>query len=114
MNAQFDCPGIEDWQALFSEAAHSEQWQRYERHLESCAICQKRLDSSEPGHDPLVALGRQLGDPTRTSIDPTLAAVVERLRANADAERPGPEIPELYFLGTPPREGVLGMLGEYE
>src|ERR1700754_2152267 len=94
-----DCPGIEDWQELFGSAAAPERWEAYERHLESCPRCQARLDRGVQADEPLVRLGRQLGDPTLMPADPALTPWLQRLRDSRDGGDTGPMRPlELYFL----------------
>ncbi len=43
MSAPLQCPGFDTWQVLFDDAPAGE-WERFERHLESCPDCQARLD----------------------------------------------------------------------
>jgi hypothetical protein len=114
MPAPGDCPRIEDWQEMLADAAAPEQWQAYERHLESCPQCQARLDRGVPAEEPLVRLGRQLGDPTQTPADPALELCLRRLRDTREGDETGERPTELYFLGPADRPDLLGTLGEYE
>ncbi len=108
MSAPLQCPGFDTWQVLFDDAPAGE-WERFERHLESCPDCQARLDRDEGQLEMLRRAGRQFGDPTRIPCDPTLAEVLDRL-----LEGTPPGRTDLYFLGPPPREDLLGTLGDYE
>jgi serine/threonine protein kinase len=64
--------------------------------------------------DELVALARQVGDPTRAPRDRGLQATLDRLYLTSCNPEQFPEPADLYFLGPPVREGELGTLGEYE
>src|SRR4051794_15031833 len=110
-----DCPRIEDWHELLGADAAPERWRDYERHLETCPLCQDRLDRGVTPEEPLARLGRQLGDPTLTPADPALRLCLRRLldcRETDDGSdtRAG----ELYFLRPAVRADLLGTLGEYE
>lgn len=110
-----NCPGIERWQALFGETVSPAQRQRYERHLETCAVCQDRLDHAEEPEDGLLSLVRQVGDPTAAPSDPTLTQVLERLHEVRSPERTSPTEPaDLYFLNPTDQLELLGTLGSYE
>ncbi|HJT78244.1 MAG TPA: serine/threonine-protein kinase, partial [Gemmataceae bacterium] len=115
MAAPLDCPGAEGWQALLDAALTPEQWEPYERHLESCPACQGFLERAGEDGDCLRQLGQEVGDPTRLSDEPALAQALERLRecvGPAGADPAGPA--DLYFLRPSDRPGVLGTLGGYE
>jgi serine/threonine protein kinase len=113
MSAPGNCPRIEDWQELFGSAAASERWEACERHLESCPSCQARLDRGAQDEEPLVRLGRQMGDPTRTPPDPALGLCLQRLHDCRETDETA-TTPELYFLCPADRPDLLGTLGEYE
>src|SRR5690242_6607458 len=99
MPVPLDCPGADCWDALFADTVAPEQRESYERHLESCPTCQERLDRAAECRDGLVGLVRQVGDPTATLADPTLAEVLERLHEVRSPVRPtAPEPADLYFL----------------
>ncbi len=115
MPASLDCPEMERWQVLFADQATPEQWERYERHLESCPTCQERLDQAESAGELLRQQAQRLGDPTRAPSDPTLDQIVARLCERKGQERTAPvETADLYFLRPSNRPEVLGTLGEYE
>src|SRR5258708_7224177 len=115
MPGLLDCPEIECWQALFGDTVPADQRELYERHLESCATCQGRLDRIEQTGDALLTLVRQVGDSTETPADPTLAHVLERLHEVRSPVHVAPVEPaDLYFLRSTDRPDLLGMLGDYE
>jgi serine/threonine protein kinase len=115
MPASPDCPGTECWEALFGDTMSPEERQRYERHLESCAACQERLDRAEECRGGLVGRVRQIGDPTATAPDPTLVEVLGRLHEVKSPVRAAAAEPaELYFLHPAERPNLLGTLGSYE
>src|SRR5438270_6203166 len=91
-----DYLSLEFLEALLADALPAEQRERYVRHLETCPLCQERLDRAEEHEDALVRLARQVGDPSVTLADPTLTQVLERLHEE---------------LATPQREhGDMGMM----
>src|SRR5205809_718722 len=107
MSALLDCPRIESWQALFADELPADQRESYERHLESCRACQERLDRAAAGEDPLVILGRQVGDPTLTPADPTLELVIDLLHEVKRPPRTAAEEPiDLYFLQATERPDI--------
>src|SRR5437016_2698805 len=115
MAASHECPGIESWRSLFSGTLQADERERAERHLESCEVCQGRLDQAEEYGDPLLRLGRQVGDPTLAADDPTLTHVLERLHEVRSSLRAGLTEPaDLFFLRPSDQADVLGMLGHYE
>jgi DNA-directed RNA polymerase subunit RPC12/RpoP len=79
MPAFLDCPATESWERLLASAVPPDQWEQYERHMESCSDCQDRLDQIEECGDTLWQLAQRFGDPTGTPTDPTLVNVMERL-----------------------------------
>ncbi len=115
MSEPLDCPEIDCWRLLLNDTLPPEQQERCLRHLESCCLCQDRLDRSrEPGGD-LRRLGRQLGDPTLAPTDPTLEQFLERLQQLPSLDQTVRTEPaDLYFLRPADRPGLLGMLGDYE
>jgi serine/threonine protein kinase len=113
MSAPLECPAVESWHTLLGADLPPEQWQRYERHLESCPACQERLDRAGESGDTLRQMGRELGDPTQVPDEPALMQVLDRLREGMDAAAPLEEA-DLYFLRPSDRPGVLGTLGGYE
>jgi hypothetical protein len=113
MSARVDCPGIDCWSALLDERLAPEQREHIVRHLESCAVCQERIDRVPPGTDRVRRLGREFGDPTLAPPDPVLKRVLARLRAVITPTAPT-EPADLYFLRPSDRPGCLGTLGGYE
>jgi WD40 repeat protein len=116
VSAPPDCPAPESWQALFRDAVPPEQRERYERHLESCAACQERLDHDEAGGDEIREVGRKVGDPTVAPADPTVVQVVDRVlhEVKAPERTPAAEPVDLHFLRPADRPDILGTLGAYE
>src|SRR4051794_32418838 len=95
-----NCPAVECWQALFDDSLPAQARARYKRHLETCPTCQARLDHAAAHGDPLLRLARQMGDPTLSPPDVTLAETQERiLQGMAGTETAPPEEPDLFFLG---------------
>ena len=113
MSAPADCPGMERWQALLSAALPPDQCEPCERHLESCPVCQERLDRAMEG-DALVRLAQGVGDPTTVPADAALSQILERLHETKSPLRAEEEPADLYFLRPADRPGVLGLLGNYE
>jgi serine/threonine protein kinase len=115
MSASADCAVLDRWETLLDAALPEDQRERYERHLESCGTCQARLDQAETGGGALVALARQLGDPTLAPTDAALSHALDRLH---DVKSPlrafTVEPADLYFLRPADEPGLLGMLGNYE
>jgi serine/threonine protein kinase/sugar lactone lactonase YvrE len=109
------CPAADSWEALFAADLVPEQREAYEHHLESCPLCQARLDRFEELEGVFQKLGQEFGDPTLTPIDPTLAEFLGHLREVRSAVRPtSADAPDLYFLRPSDRPGLLGRLGDYE
>jgi hypothetical protein len=48
------CPPAETWKALFEERLSPEQREQCERHLDSCSVCQGRLERASSHSDALV------------------------------------------------------------
>jgi serine/threonine-protein kinase len=108
------CPGTDDWQALDAVSLSPEQWEPYERHLESCPVCQERIDQAEARGEALLGLARQVGDPTVAPPDPTLVQVLERLHEGKPPEKTTAGPADLHFLRPTDRPDLLGMLGPFE
>jgi serine/threonine protein kinase len=114
VRAPLDCPTLEGWQALFGDLLPPAERERYERHLESCSLCQERLDRLDDLAEALQA-ARCAGDPTVNPPDPTLSEMVAQLHAlNSPVRAAAAEPPELYFLTPSDRPDLLGTLGDYE
>jgi serine/threonine protein kinase len=107
-----DCPEGKRRQALDAASLPPDEWERYERHLESCPACQERLDREERCGEALARVARQVGDPTVAPPDPTLSEFLDRLHQGTAPA--GAEPADLYFLRPAGRPGVLGLLGTYE
>src|SRR5687768_13362327 len=107
MSAPLDCPEIGCWEAFLAAALPPGRRERCERHLEACPACQERLDRAGGRDEELLALARQVGDPTAAPCDPTLDHVLERLHeVKASAQASPAEPAELYFLSPADRPGV--------
>ncbi len=115
MSAPADCPAVEHWQALLSSDSPPDQGDLWQRHLESCPVCQERLDRAVSDGDALLRLARGVGDPTAVPTDAVLSQILERLHETQSPVRAAGEEPaDLYFLRPADQPGVLGLLGEYE
>ncbi len=115
MVAPLECLEIERWQTLLDLSHSPEQQQRLERHLESCPVCQDRIDRPEEGDETLRQLARQTGDPTVLPADTGLEQFLERLLQEKGEQRATAAEPlELFFLQATDRPDLLGMLGPYE
>ncbi len=115
MVTPLDCPGLDRWQSVFNEALPPRQRELFERHLETCPVCQGRLDRATDGGDDLLQLARQVGDPTSVAPDQTLTRFLEHLHEGKSPLRTVPADPlDLYFLNPADQPGVLGTLGNYE
>jgi hypothetical protein len=113
MSQSLDCPGFECWQALLDCTLSTDQQERFERHLQSCPVCQEKLDWIEEDEETFHGLAQQVGDPTDMPLDQTLSQVMDSLYAvNPEAGAEGPA--DLHFLSPSDRPGVLGTLGGYE
>jgi predicted RNA-binding Zn-ribbon protein involved in translation (DUF1610 family) len=115
MHPPLACPRVESWQALLDETLPPEEQERHEHHLEGCPACQERLHHAGACAELLRRVAREIGDPTLSPPDPTLAQVLERLneRRGQDDMRPLGAA-DLYFLRPSDRPGLLGTLGNYE
>jgi serine/threonine protein kinase len=113
--AKNECPKIESWQALFREPVQQDEWERYERHLESCTECQHRLDRTVELSGLVQRLGREVGDPTKVPDDPTLSRFLQQLhRSTPASEVETVDPPDLFFLRRDDRHELLGTLDQYE
>jgi serine/threonine protein kinase/predicted RNA-binding Zn-ribbon protein involved in translation (DUF1610 family) len=110
------CPESELWRALVQDGRiDAEDRERFERHVENCLACQQRFDHGEGGVHPLLAVARQMGDPTVAPADPTLVQVLQRLHQVPSPLRSSADAPiDLYFLRSADRRDILGTLGAYE
>ncbi len=110
-----ECPDVQGWQALFSGSLSSEERERYEKHLETCAACQERLDRADDERDGLLDIVRDVGKEASAPRDSTLIQVLDRLRHTPPPSQPGRTEPlDLFFLQPSDRPEVLGTLGQYE
>ncbi len=115
MPAALDCPEIESWRLLLADPAAPEQWQRYEHHLESCPICQGRLDRAEECGEPLRQLVQRIGNTNPVSADSTLERFLKQLHEGKGLVRSGIVEPaDLYFLRPATDPALLGTLGDYQ
>jgi serine/threonine protein kinase len=120
MSPPLTCPELERWQTVLDESTPAELREDYERHLESCAACQDRLDRARQRDDPLIELARKVGDQTGVTADPAIVRFLDRMHERtysdaADAGAGAEEGPaDLYFLQPSDRPELLGTLGEYE
>ena len=115
MSAPLDCPEMDCWQALFADALPPDQRERCERHLESCPVCQERLDRAEEGEAP-AATGAQASATRPTApADPTLSQVLERLHeAKSPLRQPRRSRPTCTSSGPPTGRASSALLGDYE
>jgi serine/threonine protein kinase len=112
--APLECPGLDRWQALLGDTVPAEQRERYERHLESCPVCQERVHGAET-IEAERHIGKHLGDPTAVPPDPTLIQVLDRLHSlKSPLSGTQVETADLYFLRPADRADILGTLGDYE
>jgi len=115
VSTPLSCSAIESWTVLVAGNLSPDQRERYERHLESCAACQERLDGAEELEGVLKQLGQEFGDPTLSPPDPTLRQFLGRLHEVRSSDRIAPGEPaDLYFLRPAARPDLLGTLGHYE
>ncbi len=115
MSIPLECPQLDCWKALLGDSLSPEEQEGFERHLQSCPICQEHLERTGESENALRQLGRQLGDPTVAPMDRTLVQCLERLRETKCPDHPGLLGPiDLYFLQPTDRPDLLGTLGSYE
>jgi serine/threonine protein kinase len=115
MTASLECPGMECWQALFSDRVSAQQREHYERHLESCTACQEQLDRTKACSERVRNLVRQVASPDAAPAEQALVQFLERLQEGKHTVRPDPVEPsDLYFLQATDRPDLLGFLGVYE
>ena len=114
MSNSLDCPEMDCWNEWIDLDLVPEQLEAFARHLESCAVCQERLDRSGEDESVLRQLANQIGDPTLAPADPTLSQVIKQLHAVEYADWSSGEAVDLYFLRPADRPDVLGLLGAYE
>src|SRR4051812_26126907 len=109
MPSLLDCPWIARWHLLRDVSLAAEQQELFESHLESCPVCQERLDQAEEDEAALLGMARQLGDPTLAPCDATLGQLLGRIHEATRAGRATPgEPPDLYFLCPAVRPDLLG------
>src|SRR4051794_39779223 len=80
MQAFDECPPFESWQAAFEGQLPAEESRAYERHLESCTLCQRRLDTIQEDETEWRRLAGPGGDPGTRAVDQTLAGIQQHLR----------------------------------
>ncbi|MCI0683734.1 MAG: serine/threonine protein kinase [Gemmataceae bacterium] len=115
MAAPLDCQEIECWQVLLDADLPPDQMGRLEEHLQSCPVCQDRLDLAPEGEAELRRWAGRVGDPTAAPADPTLSRLLERMHEGCGLVPAAPvEPPDLYFLSPSSRPDILGTLGGYE
>jgi serine/threonine-protein kinase len=103
------CPDPGTLRALLSEGGRGGEPDEVVRHLETCADCQRTLETlaAEPALWEETARG--LVDGLRE--EPALHRLVEQLRS---AEPVPADEPDVSFLRPADRPGLLGLLGPYE
>ncbi len=113
MTTLLHCPDLESWGALFEDAVPPDERARLEQHLESCPVCQERLDQCARDSADALVKGKRPTDTTAISVNPTLVQVLQRLHA---WKRPTAtdEPVDLFFLEPTDRPDLLGTLGEFE
>jgi hypothetical protein len=118
MGPESKCTKILCWQSLLATTLPPEEQRRCEQHIESCPDCQSSLELAVQEARPLLALARQVGDPTLRPADPDVARFMQRLQVMGTSGRrttsETPEAPDLYFLAPSDRPELLGQLGGYE
>src|SRR5262245_27966828 len=109
MTAQLECLGGEAWLSLLGgDGLPPLEQESYERHLESCTVCQGRLDLAIESEDAMLLAGRRLGDPTQVPADAALRHLLQRLHQVRCPDKPSStQADELYFLR-------LARLGDYQ
>jgi WD40 repeat protein/serine/threonine protein kinase len=114
MSALLDCPAANTWLVLLDESFPHDQQQLYEHHLETCSVCQDRLEQTDAIENALLELGRRVGDPTVRATDPRLTRFLHLLHQTKTRESSSPREPlDLNFLRPADEPGVLGLLGDY-
>src|SRR5438309_1695719 len=99
MSMTLECPQIDCCESLLDATLPPDRLERFEQHLESCALCQARLDQAERCGDDMRKLVRHVGDPTTAHSDPTLMEVLARLHeVKSPLRTSGLEPADLYFL----------------
>ena len=115
MPAPLDCPWFSRWQDLPGDTIPQDKIEQYERHFQTCAVCQALLDHIDESVQTLVTLVREVGATPAGPDDPILRETLERLyEVKALPGTPSAERTDLYFLRPGKRPGILGMLGDYE
>jgi hypothetical protein len=115
MTAARGCPDPVSWQEFFADELPSEEQERYERHLESCPVCQARLDGDELYAPRLRQMVRRVLGSSARADDPILRQFVSRLHHDGAGHHDAPaEAADLYFLDPSERPELLGILGRYE
>src|SRR5687768_13360435 len=108
----YPCPPADRWQALLHDALPAAESTGLHRHLEGCPACQRALEECAAGRD-VWAGTRGLGQPTPPS-DPSLRAVIDRLKAGPETA-PAAEIAmDADILDPPVAPGALGRLNIYD
>lgn len=118
MTTQTACPSVECWkQHLAGTLPDAEQAQLIQ-HLDSCAACQKIMDTLAAISDSFVGLARR-AEEKRATNGPALHKVLQILKEDAGAESTqaepnSHEVESWYFLDPPHKPGALGRLQQYE
>src|SRR6516225_8951993 len=120
MSVTAECPQFASWPALLGDSLPTNERAQYEHHLETCPLCQDRLDRCDDCEEAWRKLAEQFGDPTTLPADPTLTLVIERagstlaLPSHHRTQNIEQEPADLYFLCPDERPELLGTLGAYE
>ena len=117
MNAQVSCPTPADLKSLLDATLAEPRQTEVSRHLESCADCQRRLESLAAGGDSWSGVAAQLRGEDAPG-GPALDQAVEELASVGGAglttdTRPADEDVPLDFLDPPAEAGHLGRLEQF-
>ena len=102
-----ECPEFASWTGLLDDTLPPNARAQYERHLESCPLCQDQLDRCDDCEEAWRQVAQQIGDPTTLPTDPTLTVVIQRWCRKGE----GPSEPDvLPAQAIAPSDGGLAWL----
>src|SRR5947209_4617571 len=103
-----ECPEATCWTALLSATLPLDRREECERHLESCAVCQKHLEDAVDDSDRLLYVARRVGDPTLLPADPELSHIMGRLQeVKSPMHTRSADPADLFFLDPATRPNLL-------